>query len=35
MATVFEKTPEGTIYRSPAEYSIPDLDILTLLFGTH
>ncbi|KAB2572128.1 putative acyl-coenzyme A synthetase [Lasiodiplodia theobromae] len=34
MATVFEKTPEGTIYRSPAEYSIPDLDILTLLFDS-
>ncbi|KAL1628318.1 hypothetical protein SLS54_001891 [Diplodia seriata] len=35
MATVVERTPEGIVYRCPATYSIPDLDILTLLFESH
>lgn len=35
MATVVEKTQEGTIYRCPESYSIPNLDMLTLLFGTN
>ncbi|OJD30179.1 4-coumarate-ligase [Diplodia corticola] len=35
MYTVVEKTPEGIIYRCPATYSIPNLDILTLLFESH
>ena len=34
MATVVEKTADGIIYRSEKSYPIPDLDVLTLLFGT-
>lgn len=34
MATIVEKTPEGTIYRCPESYHVPSLDVLTLLFGT-
>jgi 4-coumarate--CoA ligase len=33
MATIVEKTPKGTIYRAAKTYPIPDVDILTLLFG--
>ncbi|KAL1621348.1 hypothetical protein SLS56_009234 [Neofusicoccum ribis] len=32
MATIVEKTPEGTIYRCPESYHVPSLDVLTLLF---
>ncbi|KAL1792937.1 hypothetical protein ACET3X_009444 [Alternaria dauci] len=34
MASVVEKTPNGTIYRAAKDYPIPDLDILTLLFDS-
>ncbi|KAH7055966.1 4-coumarate-CoA ligase-like protein [Macrophomina phaseolina] len=34
-ATVVEKTPEGTVYRCPESYTLPNLDILTLLFESH
>ncbi|KAI9689275.1 MAG: hypothetical protein M1820_010159 [Bogoriella megaspora] len=34
MATVVEKTHEGTIYRCPKSRKVPDVDILTLLFDT-
>ena len=34
MATVVDKTDDGIIYRSEKSYPIPDLDVLTLLFGT-
>lgn len=36
MTTIFEKTPSGgTVYRSgKASYPLPDLDLLTLLFGS-
>jgi hypothetical protein len=34
MATIVEKTADGTIYRAAKTYPIPDLDLLTLLFGT-
>jgi hypothetical protein len=34
MTTIVERTPNGTIYRSAKDYPIPDLDVLTLLFGT-
>jgi 4-coumarate--CoA ligase len=33
MTTIIEKTPEGTIYRSTETFPVPDVDILTLLFG--
>lgn len=33
MTTVVEKTPTSTIYRAAKDYPIPDLDVLTLLFG--
>lgn len=33
MATIVEKTAEGTIYRAAKTYPIPDVDMLTLLFG--
>jgi hypothetical protein len=33
MATKVEKTSNGIIYRSEKNYPIPDLDVLTLLFG--
>ncbi|KAJ4297499.1 hypothetical protein N0V90_005391 [Kalmusia sp. IMI 367209] len=32
MATVVEQTSEGTVYRSAQTHSLPDVDILTLLF---
>ncbi|KAK8210945.1 4-coumarate-CoA ligase-like protein [Phyllosticta capitalensis] len=32
MATIFEQTPEGTVYKCPDSWPIPDLDVLTLLF---
>ncbi|KAK7722711.1 hypothetical protein SLS57_004916 [Botryosphaeria dothidea] len=34
-ATIVEKTPEGTIYRCPESYTLPNLDILTLLFESY
>ena len=34
MATVVDKTADGIIYRSEKSYPIPDLDVLSLLFGT-
>lgn len=33
MTTIVEKTADGTIYRAAKTYPIPDLDVLTLLFG--
>jgi 4-coumarate--CoA ligase len=33
MTTIVEKTAEGTIYRAAKTYPVPDVDILTLLFG--
>jgi hypothetical protein len=33
MTTIVEKTSEGIIYRAAKTYPIPDVDILTLLFG--
>lgn len=35
MATIVEKTSDGIIYRAAKTYPVPDLDILTLLFGKH
>lgn len=35
MSTIVEKTPDGTIYRAAKTYPIPDLDLLTLLFGKY
>ncbi|KAK8158103.1 4-coumarate-CoA ligase-like protein [Phyllosticta citrichinensis] len=32
MATVFEQTAEGIIYKCPDSWPLPDLDVLTLLF---
>jgi hypothetical protein len=34
MTTIVEKTSDGTIYRAAKTYPIPDVDVLTLLFGT-
>ncbi|KAG9205350.1 hypothetical protein G6514_008929 [Epicoccum nigrum] len=33
MTTIAERTQEGTIYRAVKTYPVPNLDILTLLFG--
>jgi hypothetical protein len=33
MTTIVEETSEGTIYRSPETFLVPDVDVLTLLFG--
>ncbi|KAK7542912.1 hypothetical protein JOL62DRAFT_501183 [Phyllosticta paracitricarpa] len=33
MATIFEQTAEGTIYKCPDSWPLPDLDVLTLLFA--
>jgi 4-coumarate--CoA ligase len=33
MTTIVEQTHDGTIYRAPKTYPVPNLDILTLLFG--
>lgn len=33
MTTIVEKTPDGVIYRAAKTYPVPDVDILTLLFG--
>jgi hypothetical protein len=35
MATIVEKTADGIIYRAAKTYPIPDVDILTLLFGEY
>lgn len=35
MTTIVEKTPRGTIYRAAKSYPVPDLDVLTLLFGEY
>ena len=33
MSTIVEKTADGTIYRAAKTYPVPNLDVLTLLFG--
>jgi len=33
MTTIVKRTQEGTIYRAAKTYPVPNLDILTLLFG--
>lgn len=33
MATIMEGTADGIVYRAPTTYAIPDLDVLSLLFG--
>jgi hypothetical protein len=33
MTTIVEKTSDGIIYRAAKTYPIPDVDVLTLLFG--
>jgi hypothetical protein len=33
MASTPEKTPEGTVYKPARVIDVPDLDVLTLLFG--
>tara|TARA_R110002003_G_scaffold41_4_gene2847 strand:- start:15041 stop:15196 length:156 start_codon:yes stop_codon:yes gene_type:complete len=33
MTTIVEKTSEGIIYRAAKSYPVPDVDVLTLLFG--
>jgi hypothetical protein len=33
MATIVEKSPQGIIYRTAKSHPVPDLDVLTLLFG--
>ena len=33
MATIVEKSRDGTIYRAAKTYPVPDVDLLTLLFG--
>jgi hypothetical protein len=33
MTTIVDKTPNGTFYRAAKTYPVPDVDILTLLFG--
>ncbi|KAL5406372.1 hypothetical protein PMIN04_012071 [Paraphaeosphaeria minitans] len=33
MATIVDRTPEGIFYRAAKTYPVPDLDLLTLLFG--
>jgi 4-coumarate--CoA ligase len=33
MTTIIEKTADGTIYRAAKTYPVPDIDLLTLLFG--
>jgi hypothetical protein len=33
MTTVVEKTTDGIIYRAAKTYPVPDVDVLTLLFG--
>jgi hypothetical protein len=33
MTTIVEKTSDGIIYRAAKTYPVPDLDVLTLLFG--
>jgi hypothetical protein len=35
MTTVVEKTRDGIIYRAAKTYPVPDLDVLTLLFGVY
>jgi hypothetical protein len=34
MTTIVEHTHDGTIYRAAKTYPVPNLDILTLLFGS-
>lgn len=33
MTTIVEKTKDRTIYRAAKTYPVPDVDVLTLLFG--
>lgn len=33
MTTVVEKTSKGTVYRSTETFPVPNVDVLTLLFG--
>jgi hypothetical protein len=33
MASIPEKTSEGIVYKPSREMALPDLDVLTLLFG--
>jgi hypothetical protein len=33
MASTFEKTSEGTIYKPARTLNVPEIDVLTLLFG--
>lgn len=33
MTTIVEKTADGVIYRAAKTYPVPDVDLLTLLFG--
>jgi hypothetical protein len=35
MTTLVEKTPDGIIYRAAKTYPVPDVDVLTLLFGKY
>jgi 4-coumarate--CoA ligase len=35
MTTIVEKTSDGIIYRAAKTYPIPDVDVLTLLFGKY
>lgn len=35
MASIVEKTSQGIIYRAAKTYPVPDVDVLTLLFGKH
>ncbi|KAF2689353.1 4-coumarate-CoA ligase-like protein [Lentithecium fluviatile CBS 122367] len=35
MATIVEKSSEGIFYRAAKTYPVPDVDLLTLLFGTY
>jgi len=34
MSTIVDERPEGILYRAAKTYPVPNLDILTLLFGT-
>lgn len=33
MASISEQTGEGLVYKAAREMDVPDLDVLTLLFG--
>jgi 4-coumarate--CoA ligase len=33
MATIVERSSEGIVYRAAKTYPVPNIDVLTLLFG--